>query len=446
VRTMAGAVCLLLAALGSAAQEPIDGWLPGKTLFCLSFEDPPRTARRLTTGRYGALRGDPSAQRVEVELKDLLARAREASLERGEVWLGSFWKLARGPLLLAVIHAHGQAAPLVVLDTGEEDAFGRHLGRLADAGVLGPEVSRVYRGSLVRSRRGGEGAGAVFWTERRGVVGFSWREDAIEELIDHLDGGEPTLAPRLGALRRKLRADADALLLLPREALRELEQRNPDLLALALPDDASLGMTITLDPDAIDVRAFLFAGSRKGVLSLFDEPNTDLAPPPFANAGTFVAARFDLPRVLAFAGVKGDTFPPLARKLARALGDRFALLPGRDQVFLASVRDEAWMKRLLAAFPGTGDGVHEGPDGAIAMRDGWIVAASRPDAVRRMLAEPPRDLALSDALPRDRILLWRLAPGPPRDWDDPMRLFGPQEGALVNDADGLLLVHRVPLR
>ncbi|MCK6460030.1 MAG: hypothetical protein L6Q95_09070, partial [Planctomycetes bacterium] len=91
MRTMAGALWLSLAALGAAAQEPIDGWLPEETLFCLSVEDPPRTAGRLRAGRYGEMRGDPAAQRIAVEVKALLVRAREASHERGDVWLGSFW-------------------------------------------------------------------------------------------------------------------------------------------------------------------------------------------------------------------------------------------------------------------------------------------------------------------------------------------------------------------
>ncbi|HEX5137262.1 MAG TPA: hypothetical protein VFY93_09835, partial [Planctomycetota bacterium] len=85
-------------------------------------------------------------------------------------------------------------------------------------------------------------------------------------------------------------------------------------------------------------------------------------------------------------------------------------------------------------------------DGAAALRDGWFLAAERPAALWRLLSEPGRDAPLSDALPRERIMLWRLARDPTLDWDDPMRLFGVQEGVLVNQPDGLLLVHRVPLR
>ncbi len=55
-------------------------------------------------------------------------------------------------------------------------------------------------------------------------------------------------------------------------------------------------------------------------------------------------------------------------------------------------------------------------------------------------------IALDAALPVRRIALWRLSPEPPRCWDDPMGLLGGQEGALVNDPDGLLLVHRAALR
>jgi hypothetical protein len=445
---MAGALWLLLAALGAAAQEPIEGWLPEETLFCLSVEDPPGTAARLARGRYADLRGDPAAQRIAIEAKALLARAREASHDRGEAWLGPFWNLARGQLLLAVVRAGGHEAPLVVMDTGDAGAFPRHLARLADAGVLGPEAQRDYRGETIRTRHGGEGSGAVFWTGHGGVVAFSWRVEAVEELIDHRRAGGPGLAPRIDALRTKLRGDADALMLLPREAIAELERRNEDLAELALPRDASLGVTITLDPDALDLRMFLFAAPpRSGLLAFLDEPNGELSPPPFVGAGSFVAARFDLGRVLELAGVRGDE-TPLVKPFVRALGDRFALARvGGDEVFLAKVANEARMRRVLSVLPDAGGGVREAPDGAVAMRDGWLIAAERPRAVWRLLAEPARaPPAGSVALPRERILFWRVAPGPPLDWDDPMRLFGTQEGALVNDPDGLLLVHRVPLR
>ncbi len=448
MRTMAGALWLLLATSGAAADEPIDGWLPEGTLFCLSVEDPPRTAARLVEGRYAELRGDPAAQRIAIEAKALLARAREASHEKGEVWLGAFWNLARGPILLAVVRAGGREVPLVVMETGDAEAFPRHLARLADAGVLGPGTRRDHRGETIRSRQGGEASGAVYWTAQGGVVAFSWRPEAVEELIDHRRAGGPGLAPRLGALRAKLRGDADVLLWLPREALAELERRNEDLAELALPADASLGMTIALDADAVDVRAFLFAPRpRKGVLAFLDEPNGEVSPPPFVARGTFVAARLDLARVLALAGVGGDE-TPLVKPFVRALGDRFALARvGGDEVFLAEVANEARMRRVLSALPDAGGGVREGPDGAVAMRDGWLIAAERPRAVFRLLAEPSRPPpAASSPLPRDRILSWRLAPGPPLDWDDPMRLFAAQEGALVNDPDGFLLVHRVALR
>lgn len=242
MRTLAGAVWLCLAALGSAAQEPIDGWLPEGTLFCLSADDPPRTIARLSEGRYAAVRGDPAAQRLAVETKKLLGQARDAATERGDVWLGSFWELARGRMLLAVVRARGGEAPLVVMDVGNARAFRDHLARLADAGVLGAEVIREYRGEAVRARPGGEGAGAVFWIERGGVVAFSWREDAMETVVDHLRGGGRGLAPRLAAVRTKLRQDADVVLFLPREALRELERRNTDVRSLGLGDDAALGI------------------------------------------------------------------------------------------------------------------------------------------------------------------------------------------------------------
>lgn len=444
---MAGALWLLVATSGAAA-EPIDGWLPEGTLFCLSFEDAPRTAARLALGRYREIRGDPAAQRIAVEAKALLVRAREASHEKGDVWLGSFWDLARGPLVLAVVRAGGREVPLVVMETCDDRAFPRHLARLADAGVLGDEVRRDYRGATILARHGGEGAGAVFWTAAGGVVAFSWRAEAVEEVIDHRRAGGPGFAPRLDAFRAKLRGDADLLLLLPREALAELERRNTDLRDLALGPAASLGMTVALDPDALDVRMFLFAPRpREGVLAFLDEPNGEVLPPPFLGASTFVAARFDLARVLERAGVRGDEAPPLARRFVRALGDRFALARvGEGEVFLAEVANEAWMRRLLAALPDAGGGVRAGPDGAVAMRDGWLVAADRAGAVRRMLAAPRAEPLASGSLPRDRIMLWRIAPGAPLDWDDPMRLFAAQEGALINDADGLLLVHRVALR
>jgi hypothetical protein len=130
----------------------------------------------------------------------------------------------------------------------------------------------------------------------------------------------------------------------------------------------------------------------------------------------------------------------------RALGDRFALARvGDEQVFLAEVEGEAWMRRLLSAFPGDG-GVHEGPDGAAAMRNGWLVAAPRPLTVMRLLSDPAAPSPLDPALPRERIAFWRLPPSPPRFWDDPARLLKGQQGALVNDPDGLLLVHRIALR
>jgi hypothetical protein len=445
---MAGALWLLHLALGAAAQEPIAGWLPEETLFCLSVEDPPRTAERLARGRYARLRGDPAAQRIAIEARALLARAREASHDRGDAWLGPFWSLARGPILLAVVRAGGRESPLVVMDTGDPAAFPRHLARLAGAGVLGPEARRECHGETIRWRHGGEGAGAVFWTGRGGVVAFSWRVEALEELLDHRGSGGAGFASRLDAVRAKLRGDADVLLLLPREAIAELARRDEDVAELALPRDASLGMTITLDPDALDVRAFLFAKRpREGVLAFLDEPNGEVVPPPFLAGGTFVAARFDLVRVLELAGVRGDE-TPLVKPFVRALGDRFALARvGGDEVFLAAVANEARMRRVLSALPDAGGGVREAPDGAVAMRGGWLIAAERPRAVWRLLAEPVRaPPAPSAALPRDRILLWRVAPGAPLDWDDPMRLFAAQEGALVNDADGLLLVHRVALR
>jgi len=435
VRTWAGVLGVCLAALGSAAEEPIDRWLPEGTLFCLSIENPSRTAARLAGGRYAARRGDPAAQRIAVEAKTLLAAAREATVAGGDIWLGAFWELARGPILLAVVPSPGGAAPLVVIDAV---AFRCHLARLADAGVLGPEVDR--RG--IRARAGGEGVGAVFWIEQGGVVAFSWREDAVATVARGLFEGGRGLAPRLAAVRGKLRADADALLYLPREALKELEDRNTDVAALGLPDGITLGVAITLDPDAIDVRAFLFAPRpRRGVLALLDRPNAGLDPPPFLPPGIpFVAARFDLSRLV------GADAPPLARSFVRALGDRFALAHvGGEQVFLAEVEREAWMRRLLSAFPGQG-GVHEAPDGAAALRDGWLVAASRAGTVMDLLSEPRAPSPLDPALPRERIACWWLPPTPLRRWDDPMGLFAGQAGALVNDADGLLLVHRVAIR
>lgn len=127
MRIWGGAALLCLAALGSAADEPIEGWLPEGTLFCLSVENPSRTAARLSAGRYAAVRGDPAAQRLAVEVKTLLAAAREAAVARGEVWLGAFWELARGPILLAVVPASGGPAPLVVIDVGDAAAFRGHL-------------------------------------------------------------------------------------------------------------------------------------------------------------------------------------------------------------------------------------------------------------------------------------------------------------------------------
>jgi len=448
---MAGALWLFLAALGAAAaEEPIDGWLPEGTLFCLSVESPPRTAERLAGGRYGALRGDPAAQRLKLEARALLAQAREASLERGEVWLGSFWELARGPILLAVVRARGREAPVVVMDVGDRDAFQDHLARLAGAGVLGPEAVLEYRGHPVRSRAGGEGAGEVFWTGRAGVVAFSWRASGVEAVIDQLCDGGRGLAPRLDEVRAKLREDADVLLYLPPAAVAELEQRNSDPKELALGEDTSVGLSITLDPDALDVRAFVFARRpRTGVLAFLDEPNGALDPPPFLaeEARAIYVARFDLARLLETAGVKGDEAPPLAKRFVRALGNRFALAQvERDQVFLAEVESEAWMRRLLSTLPGTGDGVHEGPDGAVAMRDGWLIAAERARPVLLLLAARSTERHASATLPEERIMFWRLAPGAPRDWDDPTRLLAGQEGALVNDPDGLLLVHRAFLR
>ncbi|HEX5137353.1 MAG TPA: hypothetical protein VFY93_10290, partial [Planctomycetota bacterium] len=325
MRTMAGALWLLLAALGAAAQEPIDGWLPEETLFCLSVEDLPRTVARLDEGRYAEVRGDPPAQRLIVEVRTLLARAREASHERGEVWLGSFWNLARGPVLLAVVRAGGREVPVVVIETGDEAAFDGYLARLAGAGVLGGERERTYRGETIRTRQGGEGAGAVFWNGHGSAVAFSWRAEAVEEVIDQRLAGGRGLAPRLAALRGRLRGDADVLLYLPREALAEIRRRNTDLGETALGPGASLGMTLSLDPSGLDVRAFLALPSREGVLALLDERNVELEPPPFLGSAPFVAARFDLARVLEAAGVKGDDAPPLARRFVRALGDRFAL-------------------------------------------------------------------------------------------------------------------------
>lgn len=438
MRILAGAVWLLLAALGSAAQEPIDGWLPEGTLFCLSAESPTRTAARLSKGRYATVRGDPAAQRLAVEAKALLATAREASLERGEIWLGSFWELARGPLLLAVVRARGGEAPVVVMDVGDASAFRDHLARLAEAGVLGHEVVR----DGIHARPGGEGSGAVFWIERGPVVAFSWREDAVEAVAEHRHG--EGLAPRLASVRRKLRPDADVLLYLPREAMAELEERSTDVASLGLADDVTVGLTITLDPDALDVRAFVFAPRpRRGVLALLDEPNAELDPPPFLPADTpaFVAARFDLSRFV------GSEAGPLANSFVRALGDRFGLAwIGGEQVFLAEIDRETWMRRLLGALPGRGDGVREGPDGAVAMRDGWLIAAARPEPVRDLLSASvvPQEWPL--ALPARRVMLWRLSPAPPRKRDDPMRLFAGQAGALVNDPDGFLLVHRALLR
>ncbi len=438
MRTFAGAVWLLLAALGSAAQEPIDGWLPEETLFCLSVESLPRTRARLAEGRYAAVRGDPAAERLVIEAKALLAEAREASLERGEVWLGPFWEAAKGPILLAVVRAGGRESPLVVMDTAEPGAFGRHLARLADMGVLGQEVQR----DGIRARPGGEGAGAVFWIDRGGLVAFSWREDVVGSVVEHLGRGGRGLAPRLDAARKKLRTDADALLYLPRDAFRELEDQSTDVASLGLPEDTTLALSITLDPDAVDVRAFLFAPRpRKGVLALLDEPNEALDPPPFLSQDTpFVAARFDLARfVTSDAG-------RLAKSFVQALGSRFALAQvGGEQVFLAEVDREAWMRRILSAFPGQG-GVHEAPGGAAAMRDGWLIAASHAAPVMRLLSEPGTPLPVDPALPSRRIVFWRLPPGPPRCWDDPMRLLKGQAGALRNDPDGLLLVHRASLR
>lgn len=437
VRTWAGAVSLLLAALGSAAEEPIDGWLPEETLFCLSFESPERTAARLSEGQYAGLRGHPSAQRIAIEAKGLLVAAREASLARGEVWLGPFWDVVKGPILLAVVRAGGRESPLVVMDTGEPGAFGRHLARLADLGVLGQEVER----DGIRARPGSEGAGSVFWIDREGLVAFSWREDVIASVVEHLGRGGRGLAPRLDAARKKLRTDADALLYLPREAVREFVDRSTDVASLGLPEDATLALAITLDPDALDVRAFLFAPRpRRGVLALLDEPNGPLDAPPFLQQSPFVAARFDLARFVASDAGR------LAKSFVQALGNRFALAQVEgEQVFLAEVDREAWMRRLLSAFPGQG-GVHEAPDGAVAMRDGWLIAASRAAPVMRLLSEPAEEPAVDPALPRERIVFWRLPPSPPRSWDDPMRLLKGQAGALVNDPDGLLLVHRAALR
>jgi hypothetical protein len=153
-----------------------------------------------------------------------------------------------------------------------------------------------------------------------------------------------------------------------------------------------------------------------------------------------VAARFDLSRL-----VDADA-PRLARSFVHALGDRFALAEvGGEQVFLAEVDREVRMRRLLSAFPGQG-GVHEAPDGAAAVRDGWLIAASRAGPVMDLLSEPASATPPDPSLPERRIALWRIAPVPPQTWDDPMRLLGRQEGALVNDPDGLLLVHRAALR
>ena len=456
MRTLAGTLGLCLLALGSAAEEPIEGWLPEETLFCLSVENPSRTAARLAGGRYAAVRGDPAAQRLAVEAKAFLAAARETTTARGEVWLGAFWELARGPILLAVVPARDGPAPLVVIDVGEAAAFRGHLARLADTGVLGPEAER----DGIRARHGGEGGGAVYWIERGSVVAFSWRETAVVAAARRMRDGSSGLAPRLAAVRGKLRADADAILYLPREALKELEDRSTDVASLSLPDEVALGLAITLDPDALDVRAFLFAPRpRRGVLALLDGPNVELDPPPFLAAEGFLAARVDLRGLPRFARetLDADEARELERLMDRdagrlatsflgAVGDRFALAQvGGEQVFLAKVEREAWMRRLLSAFPGEG-GVREGPDGAVALRDGWLIAAARADPVRQLLSEPRAPWAATDALPGRRIAVWRLAPEARRTWDDPMRLFAGQEGALVNDPDGLLLVHRVLLR
>jgi hypothetical protein len=132
------------------------------------------------------------------------------------------------------------------------------------------------------------------------------------------------------------------------------------------------------------------------------------------------------------------------KPFVRALGDRFVL--AGDGVFLAEVDREPWMRRLLSAFPTAGDGVHMGPDGAMGMRDGWLIAADRPGPVRDLLSAPAAPPDWPAGLPPRRILLWRVAPAPPRSWDDPARLLGVQAAALVNDPDGFLLVHRATLR
>jgi hypothetical protein len=463
VRTLAGAVWLLLAALESAAQGTLDGWLPEETLFCLSVEDRSRSTARLAAGP-GRFRGDPAVQRLAVETKVLLAEARRECLARGEVWLGPFWNLARGQIVLAVVRARGAEAPLVLLDLGDQPgAFRAHLRRLARAGVLGLEILRDHEGETVHTRPGSEGTGAVFWIQRGSRVAFSWRAGAVEAVVDRLRGAKGVAARRdFSVVRAKLPRDADAVAWLPGEALAELAARSDDvrglLDVLGLRDDGALGLALTFAPDALEVRAFLLAPRpRRRLLALLDGIDGPLEAPPLPR-GTraFLAARLDLRGVLALAeetlspdertalrrlldGEEGE----LATSFVRALGDEFALAyVGSEAVLVAEVDREASLRRLLASVTGARGNLFRGPDGALALRDGWLFAAARPDLVAAAPEALPALAAAASALPERRAMLWVLAPAPPRRWDDPAALFGAQAGALANDPDGLLLLHR----
>jgi hypothetical protein len=465
VRIWAGALWLLLFTLGSAAGEPIVGWLPEETLVCLTVEGRARSAARLAEGRYAELRGDPAAQRLGLEAKALLAVARERSLADGDPWLGAFWELAQGELVLAVVRARGRPAPLVLLDLGDRpEAFREHLARLARAGVLGAELAH----GEIRARPGAEGVGAVFWIQRGSRVAFSWREGAVEEVLARLSGGPGVAARRdFAAVRERLKADADLWAFLPRAALRELEARSTDVRAgvdaLGLPEEGALGLSLALAPDALELRAFVFApGPRRRLLKLLDRADGPLAPPASLPRDTraLVAMRLDLRRALDLAremlpadaaeldrlarGESGE----LATSFLRALGRRFALAyvgPREEQVLLAELEREAWLRRLIASVTGRRGDVFEGPDGALAIREGWLRAAPRVDLVRGDGPLPGFDRAQA-GLPERRAMLWYLAPPAPRAWDDPARLLGAQAGALTNEADGVLLVHRVLLR
>jgi hypothetical protein len=320
----------------------------------------------------------------------------------------------------------------------------------------------------VRARPGGEGVGAVFWIQRGARVAFSWREGAVLAVIDRMGDGTGIARRRdFAAVEERLAAGADAWAFLPRAALAELEARSTDVRALvdalAVPDGCALGLSLTLAPDALELRAFLFApGPCRRLRKLLDGADGPLAPPPSLPSDTraFVATRLDLRRALELArelqpeqaeeldrlarGESGE----LAASFLRALGDRFALAyvgPRAEPLFLAELAREAWMRRLLASATGMRGDVFTGPDGALAIRDGWLLGAARVDLVQGTGQLPGLDRAAA-GLPGRRAMLWYLAPPAPRGWDDPARLLGAQAGALRNDPEGLLLVHRVLLR